>query len=133
MSEQPSHSDTADQRLANFDWNASALGTIEMWPARILGQAELVIGSRQPMYIALRQDLRFIYNDAYRSILGNRHPGAFGAPMREVFSDIWTELDELFADVLSGTPRVVESTRISTPWKIGRVCWLRSSSTPYRS
>ncbi|WP_173422470.1 PAS domain-containing protein [Ensifer adhaerens] len=69
------------------------------------------------MYIALGPDLRIIYNDAYHPIIGNRHPEAFGAPMREVFSDIWTELDQLFADVLSGTPQVVESTRISTRWR----------------
>jgi hypothetical protein len=37
--------------------------------------------------------------------------------MSHVFSDIWSELDQLFVDVLSGTPQVVESTRISTPWR----------------
>ncbi|MDP9840409.1 PAS domain S-box-containing protein [Neorhizobium huautlense] len=114
------NSDDSHQLMGAIDWNTTPLGPPATWSSRILGQVEMILLSRQPMYIALGPDLRFIYNDAYRTIIGARHPSAFGTPMREVFADIWAELDQLFDDVLHGTPQVVENTKISTPWREGR-------------
>ena len=103
--------------MSSVNWGSTSLGPLEMWGSRLRGQIETVICSAQPMYIALGPDLLLIYNDAYLPVIGDRHPEAFGAPLRQVFSDIWPELEGLFDPVLDGVPKVVENARISTPWR----------------
>jgi PAS domain S-box-containing protein len=44
-----------------------------------------------------------IYNDAYRSILGDRHPAAFGLPFDEAWPEVQPQLRRLHQDILDGT------------------------------
>jgi len=64
--------------------------------------ADLVRASRQPMFLAVGPDLAMIYNDAYAPLLGHRHPGASGRPLREVWHDIWTQIEPLVRQTLDG-------------------------------
>jgi signal transduction histidine kinase/CheY-like chemotaxis protein len=74
------------------DWGASALGPVETWPQALKTAARIVLTSRQPMFVWWGEDLINLYNDAYCSILGGKHPRALGAPAEEVWSEIWKDV-----------------------------------------
>ena len=43
-----------------------------------------------------------IYNDAYRPVLGNKHPNALGQPVSECWSEIWHILKPLIDSPFNG-------------------------------
>jgi PAS domain S-box-containing protein len=53
------------------------------------------------MFVAWGPDLRFLYNDAYATILGAKHPAAFDAPFQHVWAEIWPELVPIVDRALS--------------------------------
>jgi PAS domain S-box-containing protein len=63
---------------------------------------DIVLNSRQPMFIAWGPELTFLYNDAYAEILGNKHPAALGQPFQQVWSDIWDDIKPLIDRALGG-------------------------------
>jgi PAS domain-containing protein len=54
------------------------------------------------MFVAWGSELNFLYNDSYAPILGQKHPHALGKPFREVWSEIWADLEPLAAKALAG-------------------------------
>jgi PAS domain S-box-containing protein len=63
---------------------------------------DIVLSSRQPMFIAWGPELTFLYNDAYADILGKKHPAALGRPFQQVWSDIWDDIKSLIDRTLQG-------------------------------
>lgn len=61
-----------------------------------------VLGSRFPMLLWWGEDLIQIYNDAYRPILGEKHPKSLGAPGSAVWREIWHILGPQADQVLHG-------------------------------
>ena len=59
---------------------------------------------RLPMYIAWGPQFTQIYNDAYRPILGNKHPAALGARAPDTWPEIWPTIGPMGRQVLEGTP-----------------------------
>ena len=54
------------------------------------------------MFVAWGPELAFLYNDGYRPIFGAKHPRALGLPFREVWSEIWADIEPLVAKALAG-------------------------------
>jgi PAS domain S-box-containing protein len=90
------------QRLFSVDWDASSIGGRDLWPRSLRTAAEIVLSSRQPMFIAWGPELTFLYNDAYAEILGNKHPDALGKPFDEVWPEIWNDIKPLVDQALAG-------------------------------
>lgn len=88
------------------DWDATALGPPASWPAPLRMAVELCFGTRFPMLVTWGPDLVMIYNDGYREMLGSeKHPFAMGAPVRDVWSEIWDTIGTLFDHVMrTGEP-----------------------------
>ncbi|MDL2337729.1 MAG: ATP-binding protein [Pseudomonadota bacterium] len=80
----------------------SGLGAPADWPAELRLLTGLVLGANEAMFIAWGPQRIFIYNDAYAPILGERHPAALGAPMQQVWSDIWADIGPLVERVEAG-------------------------------
>ncbi|MDD3836430.1 MAG: PAS domain S-box protein [Phenylobacterium sp.] len=93
--------DTA-RLFTSHDWNGSALGAPEAWPASLRAVRDLILASRFPMFAAWGPDLVLLYNDAYADILGAKHPAAFGARFDEVWREIWPDIEPLVASALAG-------------------------------
>ncbi len=88
--------------VAGFDWATTSLGPPDGWPAVLRTAVGVCLTSRFPMLVVWGDDLVQIYNDGYRQILGTeKHPGALGAPVREVWPEIWDEIGPLFESVLT--------------------------------
>lgn len=84
------------------DWSATVLGAPEGWPQSLKTAIRIMLTSRQPIWIGWGRDLLFFYNDAYRSIIGGKHPDALGQPTAVVWREIWADIEPLLATALSG-------------------------------
>jgi PAS domain-containing protein len=45
---------------------------------------------------------RLLYNDAYAEILGAKHPAALGAPFKQVWAEIWPDIEPSVQAALAG-------------------------------
>jgi PAS domain S-box-containing protein len=84
------------------DWSSSPLGRPEDWPQSLRSVVSLMLTSKFPMFIAWGPHLAFLYNDGYMPIFGAKHPHALGLPFREVWSEIWPDLEPLVTKALAG-------------------------------
>ena len=84
-----------------YDWAATPLGRPEAWPQSLKTVVRIMLTSRYAMWMGWGSDLTFFYNDAYgRMTLGKKHPWALGRPARDVWTEIWQDLDPRIRTVL---------------------------------
>ena len=80
--------------MQTMDWSATALGPMESWPQHLRIPLRMMLSSRFAMWMGWGPELTFLYNDAYaRMTLGKKHPWALGKPAREVWAEIWRDLE----------------------------------------
>jgi len=84
------------------DWTISPLGPHENWPQSLKTAVSLMLNSLYPMFIAWGPDQLFLYNDAYRSILGSKHPDALGRPFGVVWPEIWDDIESIVEQAYAG-------------------------------
>jgi len=84
------------------DWSATPLGPIEAWPQSLKTAVDLMLGSRQPVYVAWGPELTSLYNDGYIPIVGAKHPTGLGKPFDELWSEIREEYRPLVEAVMAG-------------------------------
>jgi len=68
-------------RIRAFDWSQTELGSIDTWPASLCSAVQLLLASPLPMVMLWGHPGYMIYNDAYSSFAGGRHPYLLGAPV----------------------------------------------------
>lgn len=78
--------------MRSYDWSQSPLGSVENWPQSLKTAVRITLTSRQPMFVWWGEQLINLYNDAYKDILGGKHPQAFAQPASEVWSEIWGQI-----------------------------------------
>jgi len=84
------------------DWGATPLGPPARWPSSLKTAVRICLTSRFPIVLWWGPELRLLYNDAWRPVLGaTKHPQALGAPGREVWPEIWHIIGPMFAQVLA--------------------------------
>ncbi|SHN44223.1 ATP-binding protein [Chitinophaga sp. CF418] len=77
--------------IRSRDWSDTPLGPAEAWPQSLKTCMRIILTSRQPMFVWWGPDLINLYNDAYRSILGGKHPEVLGMRASEVWKEIWDQ------------------------------------------
>lgn len=80
-------SDMATSLLA-MDWSTTSLGSFCEWPQALLTLVDVILGSKQPMFVVWGPAHTLLYNDAYAEILASKHPTALGRS----FLDVWDEI-----------------------------------------
>ena len=84
------------------DWAVTPLGPPERWPQSLRSAISILLPSKAQIVLFWGPDLVTLYNDAYRPVLGMKHPRVLGLPARETWSEIWhTGLGALFDGVLT--------------------------------
>jgi PAS domain S-box-containing protein len=81
------------------DWSQTPLGRIADWPAELRTVVRSALESPFPICLWCGEQLVLIYNDAYRRVLGSKHPRALGRPGREVWAEIWELIAPMFAEI----------------------------------
>jgi PAS domain-containing protein len=95
--------------LRAFAWKHSPLGDPELWPERLRGATELMLGSAFPTFIWWGAELIQLYNDAAIAICRYRHPGALGEPARQHWAHFWNTLGAIAEQaMLTGAPALGE-------------------------
>jgi len=77
------------ERMRSFPWEESPMGTPDKWPANLLSTVNLLLNSKFPMFIWWGKEHITLYNDAYKVILGEKHPHALGKPGSIVWKEVW--------------------------------------------
>jgi PAS domain S-box-containing protein len=91
------------ERVRSKDWSKTVLGAAENWPPSLTLIVKVMLASGFPMCVRWGPEFVMIYNDGYRSILGDRHPTAFGLPFHEAWPEVQSQLRPLHEAILSGT------------------------------
>ncbi|HEX3987641.1 MAG TPA: ATP-binding protein [Acidobacteriaceae bacterium] len=87
--------------MRRMDWAQTPLGPPDSWPQSLKTVVRILLTSRYAMWMGWGPDLTFLYNDTYaRMTLGKKHPWALGQPAREVWSEIWSDIDPRIQRVL---------------------------------
>jgi len=84
------------------DWSKTPLGAMDTWPPALRLSLDIVLSSGFPMALRWGPDFVLIYNDGYKPILGVKHPWALGLPAREVWAEVWDQIEPTHLAVLSG-------------------------------
>lgn len=88
---------TVKQLINSFDWNGTALGAQDSWPANLKVILSLVLNTSLPMVIYWGKTNIALYNDAYAKVIGSKHPALLGRPLM----DIWPERKIYFNQIVS--------------------------------
>ena len=91
-----------------YDWSRSWIGPPEEWSQSLKMMVNFLLANRFPLLLWWGPRYISIYNDAYRPVLGTKHPKALGQPCSECWSEIWDVLKPL----------------IDTPFRGGPATWL---------
>ena len=83
-----------------MDWSRLKLGPIEVWPQSLRTSISTCLNSRFAILIWWGPDLIMLYNDAYRDIIGSKHPAALGNPGRDCWPEIWDTIGPMLEGVM---------------------------------
>ena len=89
-------------RIRAHDWSASPLGSPDGWPSALKIAVNLMLNSPTSMYLAWGPDLIFLFNDAYRPILGPRLPYALGMALPALWHDAWDAVRPMAEKAMAG-------------------------------
>ncbi|RYF60463.1 MAG: response regulator [Comamonadaceae bacterium] len=81
------------RRMRAHDWSATSLGDPLKWPQGLKLAVRILLTSKFEMWVGWGPDIAFLYNDAYRPTLGSKHEYALGMPTRELYSEIWPDVE----------------------------------------
>ncbi|MDV6168623.1 ATP-binding protein [Flavobacterium sp. DG1-102-2] len=78
------------EMIRHFNWSATSLGPLSHWPQSLKTTINLMLNSKNPIWIGWGPDNTFLYNDAYIDVLGiDKHRWALGKPASVVWEEIW--------------------------------------------
>jgi signal transduction histidine kinase len=78
--------------MRSKDWSTTPLGPPQTWPQSLKTSVRIMLTSRQPMFVWWGDELINLYNDAYKTIVGGKHPQALGQPAAAVWWEIWDQV-----------------------------------------
>ncbi|KAK4220068.1 putative histidine kinase [Rhypophila decipiens] len=80
----------------SVDWASTSLGPVEEWPADLRIMSNMIMGSPHPAAMYWGQDCVAIYNEAYISVAGKKHPQLMGSRYKDCWTEIWDEVKPVF-------------------------------------
>ncbi|MFD1331740.1 PAS domain S-box protein [Methylopila musalis] len=95
----------------------SLLGPAADWPAALRTALDLLMSAEAQIVLFWGPDYVALYNDAYAPTIGAKHPGAFGRPARENWSELWDDLEPLLRSVRSTGQTISAKDR---PFRLAR-------------
>ena len=101
-----------DQLVGSMDWSQTPLGPIQSWSAALRAAVRACLGSSSPMAISWGAERALIYNDAYRSLLGTKHPRSVGHDFATCWAAAWPVIGESFSRALTGEPVCLSDQRM---------------------
>jgi PAS domain S-box-containing protein len=89
-----------------MDWSLTPLGPVSRWPQSLKTSISICLASRFPIVMYWGPEYVVLYNEAYSTILGSKHPWALGQRCR----DCWVEIWETIGPMLDGVVGSAQAT-----------------------
>lgn len=120
-------------RIREFDWQATSLDSYDTWSQTSRTAVSMILHSRYPMFIWWGHDLIQFYNDAYSEYLATngKHPKALGQKGRDCWPEVWSVIDPLIEQVISGGESIWSEDQLIPIYrndKLESVYWIYSDS-----
>ncbi|MDX7953661.1 PAS domain-containing protein [Lichenihabitans sp. Uapishka_5] len=120
-------------RIRAHDWSATPLGPTERWPSALRFAVNLIMASPESMYLAWGPELVFLFNDAYRPVLGPRLPNALGKTLPELWPDAWDAVRPWAEKALAGEASLHEDLPLAmSRYGVAEETWWTFSYSPIR-
>ncbi|MEV6595291.1 SpoIIE family protein phosphatase [Actinoplanes sp. NPDC051346] len=87
------------RRMLALDWAATPLGVPARWPEELANAVATMLASKAQIVLFWGPDHCALYNDAYITTMGSKHPGHLARPGREMWAETWSLLQDLFDGV----------------------------------
>ena len=87
--------------MRSIDWASTPLGPVSGWPQSLRTTVSTCLHSRFPILVWWGPELVMLYNDAYVTLIGGKHPQALGTPGREVFPEVWSIIGPMLEGVMT--------------------------------
>ncbi|KAK2589752.1 hypothetical protein QQS21_012572 [Conoideocrella luteorostrata] len=78
------------------DWASTSLGPMIDWPADLRTMSSLIMATPHPAAMYWGSDNVIIYNEAYVSLAGKKHPQLMGSTYIGGWPEIWNEIKPIF-------------------------------------
>ena len=104
----PAGEGEAAELMRRKEWSQSPLGAVASWPQSLRSAVELALACGFPMIVLWSPDLIQLYNDAYRDLMGSKHPAGLGQPTRVCWPEVWSINEPLYAKVFAGESITLE-------------------------
>jgi PAS domain S-box-containing protein len=98
------HGTEMGRLMQSIDWTATPIGPVETWSPALRMMIGFMLANRFPLLLWWGPQYVSLYNDAYRPILGTKHPKSMGQPVSECWSEIWHILQPLIDTPFHGGP-----------------------------
>ena len=90
--------------IRGADWENTPLGPIESWSPALRTLIAVILSSRFPIIMMWGPSFIQLYNDAYRPVLGDKHPRSLGQPGHECWAEIWPIVSPMIGASFRGEP-----------------------------
>ncbi|KAG5944126.1 hypothetical protein E4U53_006928 [Claviceps sorghi] len=74
------------------DWASTPLGPMADWPTDLRTMSSLVMATPHPAAMYWGPECVAIYNEAYISLAGQKHPQLMGSRYKDAWAEIWDEI-----------------------------------------
>jgi len=105
-SQQPNSWPTGSGEMAtlvrDYHWSTTVLGKSESWQQSLRTAVDLTLACQFPMIVLWGSDLIQIYNDAYRDLMGSKHPAGLGQATWDCWPEVRKITEPIYAQVLQG-------------------------------
>ncbi len=89
------------------DWGKTSFGPVERWSQALRSAASLVLHNESGMLLWWGPDFVQLYNEAYRPVLGAKHPRAMGQPFGQCWKEVFHILGPMAEVPYRGGPAAV--------------------------
>ena len=90
--------------MRSIDWSATPLGPVDQWSPTLKTMVSFLLANRFPILLWWGPEYIQLYNDAYRPVLGAKHPRSMGQPTSECWTEIWHIIGPLIDTPFRGGP-----------------------------
>ncbi|WP_082458077.1 PAS domain-containing protein [Sphingomonas sp. Leaf10] len=84
------------------NWSDSPFGVPNDWPPEMRATIANIVNSPVAKVLMWGPEHILFYNDAYRAIVGERHPEVFGTPVEQAFPELWVHHRTVLLAALRG-------------------------------
>jgi PAS domain S-box-containing protein len=117
--------------IAKFDWTTTSLGPPNTWPPNLKCAVSISLASHMPTAVLWGDEGVMIYNDAYATLIGRRHPRVLGWKVCKAWPE--SAYERMMTSVLAGETLVFRDAPI-TVYRTGQAeqIWMTSQCSPVR-